>query len=60
MVDRLFVVGRTNRAALLSGAAGHVELTTVDRLDQAINWVRANLGPGDAVLYENDLPDHFP
>ncbi len=60
VVDRLFVVGRTNRAALLSGAAGHVELTTVDRLDQAINWVRANLGPGDAVLYENDLPDHFP
>ena len=26
---------------------------------EATAWVRQNLGPGDAVLYENDLPDHF-
>jgi hypothetical protein len=32
----------------------------VDRLDEAVAWVRHELGPGDAVLYENDLPDHFP
>jgi hypothetical protein len=25
-----------------------------------VEWVRANLGEGDAVLYENDLPDHYP
>jgi hypothetical protein len=25
-----------------------------------VRWVAANLGPGDVVLYENDLPDHYP
>jgi hypothetical protein len=28
--------------------------------DEAVAWVRDRLGPGDAVLYENDLPDHYP
>jgi hypothetical protein len=28
--------------------------------EAAVTWVRANLGHGDAVLYENDLPDHYP
>jgi UDP-N-acetylmuramoyl-tripeptide--D-alanyl-D-alanine ligase len=62
VADHVLVVARTNRAALTEGAArvtGAAEVTTVDRLDQALAWVRANLGPGDAVLYENDLPDHF-
>ncbi len=27
---------------------------------QAVDWVREHLGPGDVVLYENDLPDHYP
>ncbi len=27
---------------------------------EAVDWVRRHLGPGDAVLYENDLPDHYP
>jgi hypothetical protein len=26
----------------------------------AVTWVKANVGPGDVVLYENDLPDHYP
>jgi hypothetical protein len=25
-----------------------------------VAWVRQHLGAGDAVLYENDLPDHYP
>lgn len=28
--------------------------------DEAVRWVRAHLQSGDAVLYENDLPDHYP
>lgn len=62
VADQLIVVARTNRRALLAGAAraGRGTPLTFDRLEQAIGWVRANLGPGDAVLYENDLPDHFP
>jgi UDP-N-acetylmuramoyl-tripeptide--D-alanyl-D-alanine ligase len=54
----LVVVGWTNRAALRAGAPPLVPVCVPTR-DQAVEWVRANLGQGDAVLYENDLPDHY-
>ena len=85
IADDVIIVGRTNRAALLGGAAGWDQATarratrgrhmrnlihdrTDDRatvrcmadLESAVKWVRAHLGSGDAVLYENDLPDHYP
>jgi UDP-N-acetylmuramoyl-tripeptide--D-alanyl-D-alanine ligase len=58
----LVVVGRTNRRALLAGSSVPEGATVhvVANRDKAVDWVRANLGPGDAVLYENDLPDHYP
>jgi UDP-N-acetylmuramoyl-tripeptide--D-alanyl-D-alanine ligase len=58
----LVVVGHTNRKALLAGAAGRAaQVRTVDSREQAVAWVREQaLGPGDAVLYENDRPDHYP
>ena len=57
----LVVVGHTNRRALMEGAArGNVRVVLVDTREQAVAWVREHCGPGDAVLYENDLPDHFP
>ena len=58
----LVVVGHTNRAALLAGARAAARPVTsilVRDRDVAAEWVRAHLGPGDVVLYENDLPDHF-
>jgi UDP-N-acetylmuramoyl-tripeptide--D-alanyl-D-alanine ligase len=62
--DHLVVVGRTNRRALMAGAAstgaGGVTVTWVADRPQAVAWVREHLGPADAVLYENDLPDHYP
>lgn len=59
--DFLVIVGRTNRRALLEGGArGPASVKTVRSRQEAVDWVRANLGPGDAVLYENDLPDHYP
>jgi UDP-N-acetylmuramoyl-tripeptide--D-alanyl-D-alanine ligase len=58
------VVGRTNRRALLAGLAaapaGSVGVQVVANRDDAVSWVKRNLAEGDAVLYENDLPDHFP
>ena len=55
------VVGHTNRAALLEGASkGTAQVIAVETREQAVEWVKANLAEGDAVLYENDLPDHFP
>jgi len=60
----LVVVGRTNRRALVLGYApssgAPASLVLVGRREQAVEWVREHLGPGDAVLYENDLPDHYP
>lgn len=57
----LVVVGRTNARALLAGArSGGLPTLEVRRLAEAVAWVSAHLGPGDAVLYENDLPDHYP
>lgn len=61
VADLLIVVGRTNRAALLAGAeAGEAVVLEASSREEAVDWVRVNLGPNDAVLYENDLPDHFP
>lgn len=61
VADRMIIVGRTNARALIEGAlqAGLDYEVLEDRI-AAVEWVRANLGAGDAVLYENDLPDHFP
>jgi UDP-N-acetylmuramoyl-tripeptide--D-alanyl-D-alanine ligase len=58
----LVVVGRTNRRALTAGSSVPEGATVhvVANRDKAVAWVRANLGPGDVVLYENDLPDHYP
>ena len=57
----VIVVGHTNRAALLEGASkGTAQVVAVETREQAVDWVRNNLSAGDAVLYENDLPDHFP
>ncbi len=57
----LIVVGRTNRRALLEGAGrGGVATVVVEHREDAVAWVRSHLHEGDAVLYENDLPDHYP
>lgn len=54
----LVVVGWTNRAPLLAGAGGSA-IAVPDR-QAAVRWTRENLGAGDGVLWENDLPDHYP
>jgi UDP-N-acetylmuramoyl-tripeptide--D-alanyl-D-alanine ligase len=61
-VTDLVVVGRTNRQALMTGAreAGIGSVIVCDTRDDAVRWVRETLAAGDAVLYENDLPDHYP
>jgi UDP-N-acetylmuramoyl-tripeptide--D-alanyl-D-alanine ligase len=58
----LVVVGRTNRRALVAGSTVPDGATVhlVANREKAVAWVRANLAAGDVVLYENDLPDHYP
>jgi UDP-N-acetylmuramoyl-tripeptide--D-alanyl-D-alanine ligase len=59
--DQVIIVGRTNRRALAAGAAGGgASALKVGRRQEAVDWVKSHLGPGDIVLYENDLPDHYP
>ncbi len=56
--DELVVVKRTNALALEAGYGKPAR--RFDSLPEAVAWVRGALGPGDAVLYLNDLPDHYP
>ena len=57
----LVVVGQTNAAALLTGASsGPARVVRVATREQAVAWISGQVGAGDVVLYENDLPDHFP
>ena len=62
VADVVLVVGKTNRRSLVRGieCSGSAELIMVPTRDKAVQWVRANLGADDAVLYENDLPDNYP
>lgn len=62
VVTDLVVVGHTNRRALVEGATegGIGSVIVLPDREAAVRWVRDQLGPGDAVLYENDLPDHYP
>ena len=55
---RLVIVGHTNRAALRAGEASRTE--AFGSRDEAVRHVMAAASAGDVVLYENDLPDHYP
>jgi len=59
VADVVVVVGRTNRRPLLAGAKS-IDTVVVRTREEAVDWVRGDLGPGDVVLYENDLPDQYP
>ena len=54
----LVVVAATNSAALREGFSGTVVRCATR--EEAVGWVRENLSGEDAVLYLNDLPDHYP
>jgi len=60
IIADLVVVGRTNGRALIAGASLSVNQLAVATREDAVAWVRSHLSAGDAVLYENDLPDHYP
>ncbi|MDH3308577.1 MAG: UDP-N-acetylmuramoyl-tripeptide--D-alanyl-D-alanine ligase [Acidimicrobiia bacterium] len=61
VADTLVIVGRTNLRALRQGASdAGLAVIVVPSRSEAVDWVKSSLGPNDAVLYENDLPDHYP
>ncbi|MEM9035978.1 MAG: Mur ligase family protein [Actinomycetota bacterium] len=61
VATHVLLVGRTNRVALAAGATGgNAEVSEFSTRDEAVAWVRSHTAGGDVILYENDLPDHFP
>ncbi|MGL4832006.1 MAG: Mur ligase family protein [Propionibacteriaceae bacterium] len=54
----LAVVGYTNRAALVSQANPEQVRLFANR-QAAVEAIIAEAKPGDVILYENDLPDHY-
>jgi UDP-N-acetylmuramoyl-tripeptide--D-alanyl-D-alanine ligase len=62
---KLIVVGRTNRRALMSGAAfgtdgAAASVQVFDRRQPAVAAAVDLAGARGVLLYENDLPDHYP
>jgi UDP-N-acetylmuramoyl-tripeptide--D-alanyl-D-alanine ligase len=57
----LVVVGATNGSALRAGAAGGgTQIVSVPTRQEAVALIEKRSAPGDVVLFENDLPDHYP
>lgn len=54
----LCVVGLTNRKALVQGASGQAEV--YDTRGEAVQAALRAAGSQGVILYENDLPDHYP
>ena len=61
VADAVIVVARVNRDAIVAGArrANSAQVITVDSLDEASAKLPELIGPGDVVLFENDLPDQY-
>ena len=57
----LVVVGLTNAAALRrGGSGGSTEVLEVPTREDGVRLVESRARAGDVVLFENDLPDHYP
>ncbi|HJR44987.1 MAG TPA: UDP-N-acetylmuramoyl-tripeptide--D-alanyl-D-alanine ligase [Actinomycetota bacterium] len=61
VADTVIFVARLNRDALVTGAGevDDAEVIVVDSLEEATRRMQGLLGPGDVVLFENDLPDQY-
>jgi UDP-N-acetylmuramoyl-tripeptide--D-alanyl-D-alanine ligase len=55
----LVVVGDTNRRPLVAGSLAERRMLARSR-SEAMGMVGASAQAGDVVLFENDLPDHYP
>ena len=54
----LMIVARTNRKAMLQGARGKAQV--FDTRADAVSAALQAAGERGVILYENDLPDHYP
>jgi UDP-N-acetylmuramoyl-tripeptide--D-alanyl-D-alanine ligase len=57
----LFAIARTNRGALVEGSKGGPHpVATFDKRAEAVAAALDQAGERGVILYENDLPDHYP
>ncbi len=57
--DVVIVIGETNKQALMIGAKKAKKLVWVKDLEEAKSVLAQEATPESAVLFENDLPDHY-
>jgi UDP-N-acetylmuramoyl-tripeptide--D-alanyl-D-alanine ligase len=57
---RLVITGYVNRRHLLAGATDRARVITAKDRAAAQRLVESDVAPGDVLLYENDLPSHYP
>ena len=61
IVDGVFIVGLTNKRALKLGFIdSEVEIYFAEKREDAVKKLDSFVKENDVVLFENDLPDHYP
>ncbi len=61
VIDQAIVIGHTNKnSLLLSFQENNVPVSWFPNRVEAVNYLNTIIKPKDVVLFENDLPDHYP
>lgn len=61
VVDEALIIGNTNKNALKTGfQENNTRYQIFTNRDEAVSYLNSIVKPEDIVLYENDLPDHYP
>ena len=61
VVDEAIIVGYTNKRSLISGFEdNNIPCSWYPNRDEAVAFLNSIVESDDIVLFENDLPDHYP
>ncbi len=61
IIDHAFVIGFTNKRSLMTGfEENNIPVNWFINRDEAVAFLNSIVESDDIVLFENDLPDHYP
>ena len=61
VIDQAFVIGHTNKnSLLLAFQENNIPAYWFPNRTEAVNYLNTIIKKEDVVLFENDLPDHYP
>jgi UDP-N-acetylmuramoyl-tripeptide--D-alanyl-D-alanine ligase len=61
VIDSVIVIGHTNKnSLLLAFQENKIPSFWFPTRDEAVKYLNTIIKPDDVVLFENDLPDHYP